>query len=84
MLHPGYLEYVAVKRFDNAGEVIVEDRFLGLFTSTDYSANPAEIPLLRRKVADVVAFPANRLVSITNSVTGAERRFYRLVTPNVP
>ncbi len=32
-----------------------EDRFLGLFTSTAYSANPAEIPLLRRKIANVVA-----------------------------
>ncbi|MFO1322818.1 MAG: NAD-glutamate dehydrogenase [Burkholderiales bacterium] len=52
---PGYLDYVAVKRFDAAGNVNGEDRFLGLFTSTAYSANPAEIPLLRQKVADVVA-----------------------------
>ncbi len=52
---PGYLDYIAVKRFDADGQVCGEDRFLGLFTSTAYSANPAEIPLLRRKVADVVA-----------------------------
>ncbi len=52
---PGYLDYIAVKRFDEQGQVNGEDRFLGLFTSTAYSANPAEIPLLRRKVADVVA-----------------------------
>ena len=52
---PGYLDYIAMKRFDAGGNVIGEDRFLGLFTSTAYSANPAEIPLLRRKVADVVA-----------------------------
>ncbi|WP_395701769.1 NAD-glutamate dehydrogenase [Aquabacterium sp.] len=52
---PGYLDYIAVKRFDENGQVSGEDRFLGLFTSTAYSANPAEIPLLRRKVADVVA-----------------------------
>ncbi|HUG26031.1 NAD-glutamate dehydrogenase, partial [Piscinibacter sp.] len=52
---PGYLDYVAIKRFDAAGQVCGEDRFLGLFTSTAYSANPAEIPLLRRKVADVVS-----------------------------
>ncbi|HUH94808.1 MAG TPA: NAD-glutamate dehydrogenase [Casimicrobiaceae bacterium] len=51
---PGYLDYIAVKRFDPAGSVIGEDRFLGLFTSTAYSANPAEIPLLRRKIANVV------------------------------
>ncbi|HEY8881660.1 MAG TPA: NAD-glutamate dehydrogenase [Roseateles sp.] len=51
---PGYLDYVAVKRFDAQGQVCGEERFLGLFTSTAYSANPADIPLLRRKVADVV------------------------------
>ncbi len=51
---PGHLDYVAVKRFDEHGEVCGEDRFLGLFTSTAYSANPAEIPLLRRKIASVV------------------------------
>ena len=52
---PGYLDYIAVKRFDAKGEVCGEDRFLGLFTSTAYSANPADIPLLRRKTANVVA-----------------------------
>ncbi|WP_162589606.1 NAD-glutamate dehydrogenase [Variovorax sp. RA8] len=51
---PGHLDYVAVKRFDERGEVCGEDRFLGLFTSTAYSTNPAEIPLLRRKIARVV------------------------------
>ena len=52
---PGYLDYIAVKRFDAAGNVCGEDRFLGLFTSTAYSANPLDIPLLRRKVAHVIA-----------------------------
>jgi len=52
---PGYLDYIAVKRFNAKGEVSGEDRFLGLFTSTAYSTNPAEIPLLRRKIANVVA-----------------------------
>jgi glutamate dehydrogenase len=52
---PGYLDYIAVKRFNAKGEVSGEHRFLGLFTSTAYSANPAEIPLLRRKIGNVVA-----------------------------
>ena len=52
---PGYLDYIAVKRFDTAGNVTGEDRFLGLYTSTAYSANPVDIPLLRRKTANVVA-----------------------------
>ncbi|HEY2596836.1 MAG TPA: NAD-glutamate dehydrogenase, partial [Chloroflexota bacterium] len=51
---PGNLDYIAVKRFDASGNVCGEDRFLGLFTSTAYSANPADIPLLRRKVGSVL------------------------------
>ena len=52
---PGYMDYIGVKRYDAAGEVCGEHRFLGLYTSTAYSANPADIPLLRTKVADVIA-----------------------------
>ncbi|MBW8832713.1 MAG: NAD-glutamate dehydrogenase [Burkholderiales bacterium] len=52
---PSYLDYIAVKRFGADGAVCGEDCFLGLFTSTAYSANPTDIPLLRRKVADVVS-----------------------------
>ncbi len=52
---PGYLDYVGIKRFDKEGKVCGEHRFLGLYTSTAYSANPREIPLLRHKVAEVLA-----------------------------
>ena len=52
---PGYLDYVGIKRFDAKGQVSGEHRFLGLYTSTAYSAKPADIPLLRRKAAKVVA-----------------------------
>ncbi|MBO0859464.1 MAG: NAD-glutamate dehydrogenase, partial [Chloracidobacterium sp.] len=52
---PGYLDYIGVKRFDERGEVCGEHRFLGLFTSTAYSAKPSEIPLLRRKTANVIS-----------------------------
>ena len=51
---PGYLDYVAVKRFDAAGRVCGEHRFLGLFTHLAYSANPSAIPLLRHKTANVI------------------------------
>src|SRR3989454_13389 len=54
VLRPGYLAYTAVKRFNAKGEAAGEDRFLGLFPSTAYSASPADIPLLRRKVANIV------------------------------
>ncbi|HQR23459.1 MAG TPA: NAD-glutamate dehydrogenase [Steroidobacteraceae bacterium] len=49
-----YLDYVGVKTFDERGEVTGERRFLGLFTSTTYSASPRDIPLLRHKVQHVI------------------------------
>jgi glutamate dehydrogenase len=51
---PGYLDYIGVKKFDAAGKVVGERRFVGLYTSSAYHADPSEIPLLRRKVARVV------------------------------
>jgi glutamate dehydrogenase len=48
---PGYLDYIGVKRFDRDGKVLGERRFVGLYTSSAYHADPREIPLLRRKVA---------------------------------
>jgi glutamate dehydrogenase len=51
---PGYLDYIGVKRFDAAGKVAGERRFVGLYTSSAYHADPREIPLLRRKVARVI------------------------------
>jgi glutamate dehydrogenase len=52
---PGYLDYVGVKRFDAQGRVVGERRFLGLFTSIAYKADPSDIPLLRRKLAAVIS-----------------------------
>ena len=51
---PGYIDYIGVKRYKD-GVVIGEHRFLGLFTSTAYSARVAEMPLLRGKVKEVAA-----------------------------
>ena len=52
---PSYLDYVGVKRYDAAGNVIGEHRFLGLYTSSAYTASPTDVPVLRRKVAEVMA-----------------------------
>jgi glutamate dehydrogenase len=46
----GYTDYVGVKRYNDAGEVIGEHRFIGLFTSAAYSSRISETPLLRHKV----------------------------------
>ena len=51
---PSYMDYIGIKRFDAQGEVIGEHRFLGLYTSSAYSSSPLAIPLLRRKVEEVI------------------------------
>ncbi len=48
------LDYVAVKEFDQRGQVCGEHRFLGLWTSTAYFASPREIPILRSKVSQII------------------------------
>ncbi|MFN8147753.1 MAG: NAD-glutamate dehydrogenase [Candidatus Nanopelagicales bacterium] len=49
-----YLDYVGVKMFDDAGTVIGERRFLGLFTSSAYLQSVTNVPVLRRTVAGVL------------------------------
>ena len=52
---PAWLDYIAVKRFDDAGQVVGEARFLGLYTAAAYSAPVVEIPQVRSRVASVMA-----------------------------
>ncbi|GII82792.1 NAD-glutamate dehydrogenase [Sphaerisporangium siamense] len=51
---PAYLDYVGVKLFSPEGEVIGERRFLGLFTHVAYSESISHIPVLRRKLEEVL------------------------------
>lgn len=51
---PAYVDYIGVKRFDKQGNVIGEDRFLGLYASNLYNRSPREIPLLAEKVQRVL------------------------------
>jgi glutamate dehydrogenase len=51
---PAYLDYIGVKKFDEDGQVIGENRFLGLYTTAAYKASPLDIPLLREKVEAVL------------------------------
>jgi glutamate dehydrogenase len=51
---PYYLDYVALKRFDETGEVVGEYRFLGLYTHVAYSESISHVPVLRRKLAGVL------------------------------
>jgi len=52
---PSYLDYVSVKRLDDRGEVAGEYRFLGLYTHDAYTESITRIPVLRRKLTDVLA-----------------------------
>ena len=57
-----YLDYVGIKRFDAAGNLVGEQRIVGLFTSTAYTRTAHSIPYLRRKIAGVeqrAGFDAN-------------------------
>ncbi|MGI9304600.1 MAG: NAD-glutamate dehydrogenase [Gammaproteobacteria bacterium] len=49
------MDYIGIKRFDTKGKVRGEHRFVGLYTSAAYHSNPSAIPVLRRKVAHVLA-----------------------------
>jgi glutamate dehydrogenase len=51
----GYLDYVSVKRYDADGRPFGEVRFVGLFTAEAYDEPAAAVPLVREKVARVLA-----------------------------
>lgn len=55
---PVYTDYIGVKRFNDSGRLIGESRFIGLYTSIAYTANPKHIPFLRHKVARVMQMSA--------------------------
>ena len=52
---PAWLDYIGVKRFDAAGNLVGEARFLGLYTSAAYSASVMAIPQVRQRAADVMS-----------------------------
>ncbi|MFI1165413.1 NAD-glutamate dehydrogenase [Streptomyces sp. NPDC020801] len=51
---PSYLDYIGVKKFDENGEVVGERRFLGLFSSAAYTESVRRVPVIRRKVEEVL------------------------------
>ncbi|MCY9785535.1 NAD-glutamate dehydrogenase [Nocardiopsis sp. EMB25] len=52
---PKYLDYIGVKKFDAQGNIVGERRFLGLFTPQANTASITQIPIMRRKQAEVLA-----------------------------
>ncbi|MFF0721242.1 NAD-glutamate dehydrogenase [Verrucosispora sp. NA02020] len=49
-----YLDYIGFKIFDADGRVVGERRFLGLFSTAAYRTSVQELPVVRRKVAEVL------------------------------
>ncbi len=49
------LDAIMIKRFNSKGQVVGERLFVGLFTSMAYGRNAHEVPLLRAKLARVMA-----------------------------
>ncbi len=47
-------DLISVKGFDRQGRVVAETRFLGLYTSAALATSPRQVPLLRRKVGEVI------------------------------
>ncbi|MCG8427097.1 MAG: NAD-glutamate dehydrogenase, partial [Chromatiales bacterium] len=51
---PAYMDFIGVKRYGSDGKVNGLHCILGLFTSAAYSSPPRDIPLLRKKVKEVM------------------------------
>ncbi|VAV91689.1 NAD-specific glutamate dehydrogenase, large form [hydrothermal vent metagenome] len=49
-----YMDYIGIKRWNEAGQVIGETRFVGLFTAEAYDRMARDVPLIRRKVRRVL------------------------------
>ncbi len=51
---PVHLDYVLIKEFDSKGNLSVEHRFVGLYTSSVYYQTALDIPIVRDKVNSVL------------------------------
>ncbi|MGJ8679053.1 NAD-glutamate dehydrogenase [Paraglaciecola sp.] len=50
---PAYLDYVGIKRFDKQGNVIGEDRFIGLYSASFYNSSATQLPVLEEKITAI-------------------------------
>ncbi len=51
---PAHMDYIGVKKYDEKGNIIGEERFLGLFTSKVYFQSAHTIPIIKSKIDNVV------------------------------
>jgi glutamate dehydrogenase len=50
-----HMDYIGVKRYDDAGRPVGEVRFVGLFTAEAYDEPVRGVPVIRQKIANVLA-----------------------------
>ncbi|NMP15529.1 NAD-glutamate dehydrogenase [Thalassotalea sp. Y01] len=50
---PAHMDYIGIKRFDDKGNVVAEERYLGLFGSAFYNDSALNLPIIRHKVQRV-------------------------------
>ena len=51
---PANIDYVGIKLFDDAGNVVGEERFIGLYASSIYNRSAMSIPLISQKINRVM------------------------------
>jgi len=51
---PVYLDYIGITRYNRVGKVTGERRIYGLYTSIAYQSSPRIIPLVRKKIGEVM------------------------------
>ena len=74
------MDYLGVKKLGPDGEVVGERRFLGLFTAKAYAQDAATIPILRRKLKEILeaeevprgSHDYNQILQIFNSMPKEE------------
>lgn len=49
-----YPDYIEINQFDDAGKIILQHRFMGLYTSAVYTQSPRLIPIVRLKIAQLM------------------------------
>ncbi|HEY2344943.1 MAG TPA: NAD-glutamate dehydrogenase, partial [Xanthomonadaceae bacterium] len=50
----GYMDYIGVLVYDEHGKAVIEQRFIGLYTSSAYSRRPWDIPIVRDRYERVM------------------------------
>lgn len=47
---PAYMDYIGIKTYDDKGNVVSEDRFLGLYSASFYNSSALQLPVLKDKI----------------------------------